>query len=74
MVGMFPVMSNDITNIQAAASQTSRQAIPHVAPWYNVPQKAVVSVEHICIIRNVEKAIETLGGTAKVQQVRLLYL
>ena len=62
-------MSSDLTNIQAAASQPPRDADPNSAPWYNVPQRAIVNVEHICIIQNVERAIDTLGGTAKVQQV-----
>lgn len=62
-------MSSDLPNIQAAASQPPRPSDPSAAPWYNVPQRAIVNVEHICIIQNVERAIDTLGGIAKVQQV-----
>lgn len=40
------------------------------APWYNVPQRSVVSVEHPFIIRNVGKAVESLGGSSKMQDVR----
>lgn len=40
------------------------------APWYNVPQRSVVSVEHPFIIRNVGKAVESLGGSPKMQDVR----
>ncbi|SLM35004.1 Transcription factor IIIC, subunit 5 [Lasallia pustulata] len=62
-------MSSDLPNIQAAASQPPRPSDPSAAPWYNVPQRAIVNVEHICIIQNVERAIDTLGGIAKVQQL-----
>ena len=32
------------------------------APWYDVPQKDVVTVEHPCIVQDVDKAVQMLGG------------
>lgn len=39
------------------------------APWYNVPSKPIVSVEHPFIIKNINKGIESLGGPHKLQRV-----
>ena len=39
------------------------------APWYNVPNKLVVSVEHPYIIKNVDKGLDTLGDAKKLQSV-----
>lgn len=39
------------------------------APVYEVPSRHIVSVEHPAIIKNVDKAIETLQGDAGIAKV-----
>ena len=36
---------------------------------YNVPDRLIVNVEHPCIIKNIEKGVESLGGESKIQKV-----
>ncbi|EXJ93626.1 hypothetical protein A1O1_02018 [Capronia coronata CBS 617.96] len=38
------------------------------APWYPVPNTPIISVEHPCIVRNVDKAVEMLGGPKEIAQ------
>lgn len=40
------------------------------APFHPVPARQLVSVEHPAIVRNVDKAIETLQGDAGIKSVR----
>jgi general transcription factor 3C polypeptide 5 (transcription factor C subunit 1) len=44
------------------------------APFYPVPPRRLVSVEHLAVIRNLEKAVDTLQGNAGIQKVRLAVL
>jgi general transcription factor 3C polypeptide 5 (transcription factor C subunit 1) len=37
------------------------------APWYKIPQLEAVSVEHPCVVKNVDKAIEMLGGDQAIK-------
>ena len=39
------------------------------APWYNVSNKPVVSIEHPYIIKNIDKGLDTLGDTNQLQAV-----
>lgn len=39
------------------------------APWYTVPPQDIVSVEHPCVVKNIDKAIDTLQGYAAVSKV-----
>ncbi|EGE05386.1 RNA polymerase III transcription factor subunit [Trichophyton equinum CBS 127.97] len=39
------------------------------APWYPVPPQDVVSVEHPCVVRNIDKAIDTLQGHAAISEM-----
>ncbi|KAF3479742.1 transcription factor tau subunit sfc1 [Arthroderma uncinatum] len=39
------------------------------APWYPVPSQDIVSVEHPCIVKNVEKAIDTLQGHSGISEM-----
>jgi general transcription factor 3C polypeptide 5 (transcription factor C subunit 1) len=41
------------------------------APFYAVPSRRLVIVEHPAIIRNVDKAIETLQGNRGIKAVRM---
>lgn len=46
------------------------QAVPdpsESAPWYKIPNVQVVSVEHPCVVRNVDKAVQTLGGDQAIK-------
>lgn len=42
------------------------------APSYHVPQLSIVSVEHPFIIKNMDKAIEMLGGLPRMKPVLIL--
>lgn len=42
---------------------------PRTAPFYAIPNRRIVSVEHPAIIQNVDKAIETLQGNQGIYQV-----
>lgn len=44
------------------------------APWSNVPPVAIVCVEHPFIVKNIDKAIETLGGHNDISRVGVCYL
>jgi general transcription factor 3C polypeptide 5 (transcription factor C subunit 1) len=44
------------------------------APFYNIPSRQIVSIEHPAIIKNVDKAIETLQGSAGIVKVSYLTL
>ncbi|KAL2424492.1 hypothetical protein ABEF95_011073 [Exophiala dermatitidis] len=38
------------------------------APWYPVPNTPIVSIEHPCIVQNVDRAVQMLGGPKEVAQ------
>jgi hypothetical protein len=42
---------------------------PNSAPWFLVPSRPVVSVEHPFIVKDVAKAVESLGGSKAVGKV-----
>lgn len=44
-------------------------SVRRVAPWYDVPRKDVVSIEHPCLIRNVDNGIKSLGGPLALNKV-----
>lgn len=41
-----------------------------LAPVLEVPDKRVVSVEHPCIVRNLDKALKSMGGEPRMKHVR----
>ena len=41
------------------------------APWYNVPALSITCVEHPFVVKNVSRALETLGGPQKAKLVRI---
>ena len=42
------------------------------APWYDVPRKSIVSIEHPFIIQNVDKGVASLGGAHHLVEVHVL--
>ena len=40
-----------------------------IAPWHVVPATQVISVEHPCVVKNVEKALRMLGGDRELAKV-----
>ncbi|OAL38025.1 hypothetical protein AYO20_02858 [Fonsecaea nubica] len=38
------------------------------APSFQVPRNPILSIEHPCIVKNVEKAVDMLGGPAEIVQ------
>ncbi|CAG8314966.1 unnamed protein product [Penicillium salamii] len=42
---------------------------PRTAPFYAVPSRQLVSVEHPALVRNFDKAIETLQGDAGIKSI-----
>jgi general transcription factor 3C polypeptide 5 (transcription factor C subunit 1) len=43
-------------------------SVAEAAPWFRVPAKSVVSVEHPCIVKSVDKAISMLGGPTAIAE------
>lgn len=41
----------------------------HTAPWYSIQRRQIVAVEHPCLIKNVDKGIQSLGGFAELGQM-----
>lgn len=52
-------------------TESSSRKESSYAPWYNVPKKSVVSVEHPFIIKDVDKGLATLGNPSKLEEVSL---
>jgi general transcription factor 3C polypeptide 5 (transcription factor C subunit 1) len=44
---------------------------PQFAPWYRIPPRRIVAVEHPGIVKNVDRAIKTLQGDAGIAKVVL---
>jgi len=42
------------------------------APWLDVPLREITSIEHPCIICNVDNGIKSLGGNQMIGQVCVL--
>lgn len=43
---------------------------PRTAPFYSIPPRRLISVEHPAVIRNIDKAVDTLQGNAGIHRVR----
>lgn len=39
------------------------------APWYIIPEESYIGVEHPGVIKNVDKAIASLGGEQRLGEV-----
>lgn len=59
-----------VTTSQEMANKNALMPTPsEPAPWYRIPKKRqAVSVEHPCIVKNFDKAIETLGGDQAISE------
>lgn len=53
---------------------TENQDGSQFAPWYRVPERRIVAVEHPGIVKNVDRAIKTLQGDAGIANVGTLSL
>lgn len=42
---------------------------PQYAPWYRLPTRHIVAVEHPGIVKNVDRAIKTLQGDVGISKV-----
>jgi hypothetical protein len=42
------------------------------APWYPVPSRAIVSIEHPFVVHDLPRAINSLGGSPALEKVRRL--
>ncbi|OJD26837.1 hypothetical protein ACJ73_01772, partial [Blastomyces percursus] len=36
------------------------------SPWYSIPAREIVTVEHPCVVKNLDKGIETLNGNGGI--------
>ena len=48
----------------------SKQTVPkpsESAPWYTIPKTQAVCVEHPCLVQNVDKAVDMLGGDKAIK-------
>ena len=52
-----------------AGARSIHQDGEELAPVLEVPDRAVFSVEHPCIIKNVDKGIKSLGGAVRLARV-----
>ena len=59
------------TPISIDKAQSTLPMKNRYAPWYDIPSSSpsIVSIEHPCIIQNVEKGVQTLGGAATLTKV-----
>ncbi|KAK2794585.1 tau 95 subunit of transcription factor TFIIIC [Onygenales sp. PD_12] len=39
------------------------------APWYPIPAREIVSVEHPCVVKNIDKGIQTLDGSSGISKI-----
>lgn len=60
------------THDQEVKTTNPRKPQSHLqsAPWSNVPGLKIVDVEHPFLIKNIHKAMETLGGHRNISAVR----
>lgn len=49
---------------------TENRDEPQYAPWYRLPTRHIVAVEHPGIVKNVDRAIKTLQGDAGISKAR----
>ncbi|OCK79740.1 hypothetical protein K432DRAFT_426275 [Lepidopterella palustris CBS 459.81] len=63
MASLQSTESPSYDDTQPGTDTRSRDASsPATSPWLHVSSQAVVSVEHPCIIKNIDKGIQSLGG------------
>lgn len=43
---------------------------PRYAPWFQIPPRRIVAVEHPGVVKNVDRAITTLQGEKGLANVR----
>lgn len=46
-----------------------RDIANHSAPWLTIPRIPVVGVEHPFLITDINRAIDSLGGSSKIETV-----
>lgn len=49
----------------------TEQREANTAPFYSVPPRHLVSVEHPAIVHNTDKAVDSLQGNASIKNVRV---
>lgn len=54
--------------------QFSKRVEQCSAPWFNVPRVPVVGIEHPCLISDIGRAIDTLGGPEPTSKVISFFL
>ena len=52
-----------------SSKQPQRTQFARAAPWYPVPPRAIVSVEHPFIVKDIPKAVASLGGNDVIEKV-----
>lgn len=60
----------NVSKVGLTSGQAFQRTSPVPAPWISVQSQSVVSIEHPYIVSNIEKGIESLGGQAKLDNVR----
>ena len=63
--------AHTIPSVMECASDTgSHQPLgKHISPWYAVPMRSIVCVEHPFIIKDVDKGLKTFGNAKRIEQV-----
>lgn len=44
------------------------RARDRTAPWYSIPAREIVTVEHPCVVQNIDKGIQTLDGNGGISR------
>ena len=39
------------------------------APWFNIPPLSITCIEHPYVIKNISRALDSLGGPSKAKEV-----
>ncbi|KAF9691102.1 hypothetical protein EKO04_010700 [Ascochyta lentis] len=66
IVAIEPSYQNMNSNQHDVGNEGSSS--PALAPWLPIPSRAVSAIEHPCIIKNLDKAITSLGGSVKLSK------
>ncbi|KAI9707780.1 MAG: tau 95 subunit of transcription factor TFIIIC [Candelina mexicana] len=62
----FDVLSRHLSRTQ------SKVHVGTATPWLTIPGRAIVSVEHPCIIKNIDKGLQTMGDDSDIQKASRL--
>lgn len=70
---------DQLPNVTEDGSRQSSQGLSRrqskagdATPWHSIPSRAMVSVEHPCIVKNIDKGLRTMGEDEDIEKVSKL--